>query len=123
MPNRTALLNDPAALTEYDMQFDRFFDHMSSGSFAKNGGIATSQLDVSLRTVLAAAATEALGHSPDHVSMVISDLDKGWSVANDMVTKGGTHSSWQPIFKSRKSHITLDMGLMLYSFSPDYSCK
>lgn len=116
MPDRAALTDDPAALAAYDEQFDRFFDHISSSGYAKNGGIPASQWDVGLRTIVAAAATEAMGHSPELVSMVLSDLDRGWSIAEDM-GKGGTHSSWQPWFKSRKSHITLDLGITLFSFS------
>jgi len=117
MPKRTALLNDPVKLAEYDAQFDRMFAHVSSGLSGKAGGIPAGQLDLSLRTLIGADATEAMGHSPELISMVISDLDRGWSVANDIPGAGGRYTYWQPIFKSMKSHITLDLVSTLFSFA------
>ncbi len=117
MPKRAALLNDPVKLAEYDAQFDRMFAHVSSSTSSKSGGIPAGQLDLSLRTLIAADATEAMGHSPELISMVISDLDRGWSVANDLPGAGGRYTHWQPLFKSMKGHITLDLGWTLASFA------
>jgi len=117
MPKRTALLDDPVKLAEYDAQFDRMFEHVSNSRSSKAGGIPAGQLDLSMRTLIAADATEAMGHAPELISMVISDLDKGWSVANDIPGAGGRYTYWQPIFKSMKGHITLDLGSTLVSFA------
>ncbi|MFK7855765.1 MAG: zinc-dependent peptidase [Granulosicoccus sp.] len=117
MPKRTALLDNPVELAEYDAQFDKVFTHVSSSSTSRNGGVPAGELDLSLRTLIAADAAEAFGHSPRLIDMVISDLDRGWSVANDLGDSGGLYSYWQPVFKSMKGHITLDLGSWLSSFA------
>jgi len=117
MPKRTALLGDPVKLAEYDAQFDRMLNVVSNSRTGRSGGIPASQLDASLRLLIAADATEAFGHSPRLIDMVISDLDRGWSVANNIPGAGGVYQAWQPIFKSMKGHITLDLGYWLSSFA------
>ena len=114
MPDRTALLGDPDALAAYDVQFDRLFTHISASGTSRKGGIPAGQWDAGMRILLAAGATEAMGHSPELVTMVLEDLDRGWSVAKDL-DSGATHSSWQPLFQSRKSHIVIDLGNLMFS--------
>lgn len=117
MPKRTALLDDPVKLAEYDAHFDRFLAQVSNSSTSRSGGIPGRSLDESLQIVVAADAAEAFGHSAELVSMVISDLDRGWSVANDIPGAGGRYHHWQPLFESMKGHITLDLGSALSSFA------
>ncbi|ASJ70373.1 zinc-dependent peptidase [Granulosicoccus antarcticus] len=117
MPRRTALLDDPVQLAEYDAQFDKMLNHVSNSRTSRSGGIPASELDASLRVLIAADAAEAFGHSPRLIDMVISDLDRGWSVANDIPGRGGQYEYWQPIFKSVKGHITLGLGSWLGSFA------
>ena len=112
MPDRTALLGDPDALAEYDTQFGRALAHVQSSSRVSETG---QQLDPSLQFIVAASITEAIGHSPELMSAVLDDIDRGWHVEYE-ADYGGLYHQHQPWFQSQKARIHLRLNDFLTSF-------
>ena len=113
MPNRTALLNDPIALEQYDVQFERALAHVQNNSHVSETG---KQLDPSLQVIVASSISEAIGHSPELMSTVLDDIDRGWRIEYD-ATYGGLYSQHRPLFQSQKAKIHLRLSDFLTTYT------
>ena len=116
MPNRTALLGQPAELASYDAQLELVLDHVMSDSKVSEDG---KPLDPSLQFIVASGLTEVIGHNPDLVGRVLADLNRGWRIELEH-DEGGTYTWEKPLFQSVKSKIHYQLDRLLISYSnPD----
>ncbi len=113
MPNRAALGGDD--LIAYDAQLHRILQHMNNTTILDDGLTA----DPSLKFIMAANLTEALGHSPGLVDRVLRDINRGWHVTMDgshINGYNGLYNWWEPPFRSDRAKITLKLEEVLLDF-------
>ena len=113
MPNRTALLDNPAALTAYDEQYQLFLTEIQNESKIASTGLP---LDPSLQVILASGLAEAFAQSPQRVNEILTDIDGGWTI-NYEFEHGGLYSYHQIPTKSATASLDFKLNTLLYSYA------